>query len=203
MIRLLSSIPKHVDLAFSGGVDSVAIAHFLQQGKRVVRLMHFNHGNAHSSNMEKFCLDFANRYNMEFVVGALTKEKPARRSAEDFWRQERYSWLRSVSARFITGHHLNDAAETWLWSAMHGTPKLIPFETAGAFRPFLLTQKSEFVSYANKHGLPVFEDPSNTDVTYMRNYIRENVLPHALHINPGLLTVIRKKYEEEHGRKHF
>ena len=37
------------------------------------------------------------------------------------------------------------------------------------------------------------EDPSNTDIKYMRNYIRHVMMPNALRVNPGLHKVLKKK----------
>jgi tRNA(Ile)-lysidine synthase TilS/MesJ len=44
--------------------------------------------------------------------------------------------------------------------------------------------------------VPFVHDASNDDQRYTRNYIRHSLMPHALRINPGLHTMLRKKLEE-------
>jgi tRNA(Ile)-lysidine synthase TilS/MesJ len=41
------------------------------------------------------------------------------------------------------------------------------------------------------------EDPSNVDYKFKRNYIRWNLLPEALAVNPGLYKVIAKRIKDE------
>lgn len=200
MIKLLLPIPMEVYIAFSGGVDSMTVAHFLQRGGRKVHLLHFNHGSEHASFFQDECIKFATQYGMQYSILSWDKanSKPSDQSLEEFWRRQRYKALRGFAKihgiKFITCHHLNDAAETWLWSAMHGTPKLIPYTDEHLYRPFLTTEKQSFIDYAEKHNLPVAFDPSNNDQKIMRNYMRANIIPHAYHVNPGLNKVIRKKY---------
>ena len=75
---------------------------------------------------------------------------------------------------------------------MHGTPKVIPEVRKNVHRPFLLNPKREFVDWCQRKGLAWREDPSNQNTDYMRNYIRQNVVEHAYHINPGIEKVIKK-----------
>ncbi len=118
-------------------------------------------------------------------------------SLEDFWRRARYRFLRSFPEQFITCHHLDDAVETWVWSSLHGNPKIIPVSDAKVIRPFLITEKQDFQNYADRHGLVAVDDPYNRDFSLTRNYIRANIMEHAYRINPGLKKVIRKKYLNE------
>ena len=41
-------------------------------------------------------------------------------------------------------------------------------------------------------GVPFIEDPSNTDISYMRNYIRHEMMPKVLKVNPGIKKTVRK-----------
>ena len=38
-------------------------------------------------------------------------------------------------------------------------------------------------------------DESNQDTKYMRNYVRNVLMPQALHVNPGLHTLVKKIVE--------
>lgn len=198
MIKLLTKIPKRINLAFSGGVDSLVAAHFLSKGKHDLMLLHFNHGCEYSDGIEEQCRERAESLSVPIVVRKIDDATPNKgQSLEDFWRRSRYRFLRSYSDPFITCHHLDDAVETWVWSSLHGTPKLIPVQDDKVLRPFLVTEKAELVSYANRHGLIPVDDPYNRVNSLTRNYIRVNIMPHAYQINPGLKKVIRKKYLNE------
>lgn len=196
MFHLSCKIPHKVNLAFSGGVDSLAVAHFLKMGKRDVTLLHFNHGNSYSNDMEQQCRDRAEQLGLPIIVGNISESRKEKQSMEDFWRRARYRFLRSFDDNFITCHHLDDAVETWVWSSLHGEGKLIPVSDDKLIRPFLLTKKQKFIEYTNRYNLSPVDDPSNGDPHLMRNYMRVNMMEQIYHINPGIDKVIRKKYLE-------
>ena len=64
-------------------------------------------------------------------------------------------------------------------------------------RPFLETRKSTFEDWCDRKNVPSFYDVSNSDTSYMRNYIRHEVVPKALRVNPGLHKVLRKKLKSD------
>lgn len=196
MIHLQGQLPFKVHLAFSGGVDSLAAAHFLKRGGRDVTLLHFNHGCEHSDLIERQCRQKAVILKCPIEVRRIADANvPPGDSVEAYWRQERYKFLSIFDADpVITCHHLDDAVETWVWSCLHGEGKLINYTMGNFIRPFLLTEKSEFEWYAEKNGLKPVDDPYNREGHLIRNYIRSNLLPHAYYVNPGLKKVIRKKY---------
>lgn len=198
MFHLTCKIPKKINLAFSGGIDSLSAAIFLKNGRRDVTLLHFNHGNSYSNDMEMQCREVARKLDMPIQVGTLINEMPKGMSKEDYWRRERYSFLRSFDEQFITCHHLTDAVETWVWSSLHGDGKLIPIKDELVLRPFLMTTKEQLANfYYNNDKLTINDivlDPSNNDTSYMRNYMRKYIMPHITNVNPGINTVIRKKY---------
>jgi tRNA(Ile)-lysidine synthase len=127
-------------------------------------------------------------------LGILNREKPKDKSYEEFWREERYQYL-STLGPVLTAHHLDDAVETYLWSAMHGKPKVPKLIRGNVIRPFLTTPKSEFISWCKRKELTWCEDLSNEDERYTRNYIRKNLVPHAFHVNPGLRKTVKKIIE--------
>ena len=201
MIKLLMKVPKKINLAFSGGVDSLAAAHFLNRGKHEVTLLHFNHGCQFSNHIEYMVRHVAANDlggDMPLVVKRIEEGSPDKgQSLEDYWRRARYRFLRSFDEPFITCHHLDDAVETWVWSSLHGNGKIIPASDDKVLRPFLLTEKAQLIEYAKKNFLHDVPDPYNWDKTLTRNYIRANIMEHAYHVNPGLKKVIRKKYLNE------
>lgn len=195
MIKFLGKLPQKCTIAFSGGIDSVVITDFLHNGKRDVQLAFFHHGTVNSERAEEFVHRFAEERKIPLRVGRINSEKSRDLSPEEFWRNERYSFLDSLGGPVVTGHHLGDAIETWIFTSLHGEPKLIPYSRGNVIRPFLVTPKEEIRQWAYRKSLSWIEDESNCDPKYMRNLIRMNIVPEALKVNPGLEKVIRKKYQ--------
>lgn len=197
MIRIIGKIPSDVVVACSGGVDSMAFVNFLLQGRRNVRLAFFNHDTLHSKQAQEFVEKFANEKKLDLFLGRVQGSK-GKRSIEEFWRDERYSFFERINTKFlITCHHLDDVVETWIMSAMHGNPKLIPYRRGqNIYRPFLMTSKKIIKDYADRKKVTWVEDPSNARTEYIRNHIRHSLMPGVLKVNPGIRTMIRKKLIE-------
>lgn len=188
-------------IACSGGYDSMAIAHFFVKGKRKPVILHVNHSTGNDAAQE-VVQDFCSEHELEFYsYNVDPANKGKKESWEEFWRNERIEAFKSVDMPVITGHNLNDAMETWMFGAMHGQPKLIPYNTNNVFRPFLLTPKEELLNYVKRHNIAWSEDKSNIDLKYARNRIRHEILPEVLEINPGFDTVIKRKYKELYENK--
>jgi tRNA(Ile)-lysidine synthase len=195
MIKFLGELPRDAVVAFSGGVDSVAVADFLLNGrKRNVELAFFHHGTSASDSALAFCESFARERDVVLHVGRISGSRPSGASQEEWWRDSRYAFLSSLERPVITAHHLDDAVETWIFSSLHGQSKLIPRTRGNVVRPFLVTPKSEMLSWCERRGLRWCEDDSNRDERYMRNLVRHRIVPEALKVNPGLRTVVMKKY---------
>ena len=194
MFRITTKIPNKVGIAFSGGVDSLAVAHFLKNGNKDITLFHFNHGCEYSDDIERECRASAKSLELPIMVSGYDGVRLKGQSLEDAWRRARYRFLRSIDMQIITCHHLDDAVETWVWSSLHGEGKLIPTVSGNIIRPFITTEKQQFIDYADKNNLSVVEDEMNKDLHLMRNYMRANMMQHVKHVNPGINKVIRKKY---------
>lgn len=190
MIKLLYKLPRKVTVAFSGGVDSVAIVDFLEKNHDV-SCAFFHHNTPNSERALQFVNKFCDDRDIPLFVGYLTLDKPKHKSTEEHWRDERYRFLNKFDD-VVTGHHLNDCIETYLWSAMHGDPKVIPYRRKNVIRPFLLNPKQEFIDWCLRKDLEWCEDLSNEDDKYMRNYIRKHIVPHAYHVNPGIEKVVKR-----------
>lgn len=195
MLRLLTRLPKDVTVAISGGVDSVAVTDFLSNNHNV-NCAFFHHGTENSDNALSFLEKFCDDRGLYLIIGRIEGLRPKETSIEEFWRNERYRFLESVQGPVVTAHNLDDCVETYLFSSLHGTAKTIPYRRNNVIRPFLLTSKKEFVNWCVRKNVDWCEDTSNNDVKYMRNYIRHELMPHALVVNPGLTKVVAKKVKE-------
>jgi tRNA(Ile)-lysidine synthase len=199
MINLLCKLPKHIAVAVSGGADSMAALDFLSNRRRDITVLHFNHGSDHADEAEAFVKEYAEDNGLNLIVGYTTRDISPGESKEAFWREQRYAFFDKAvekSVPIITCHHLDDLVETWIFTSLHGTSRLIPVQRDNFVRPFLSTRKSELVSWCSRRAVPYVTDPSNADTSYMRNYIRSVLLPNALRVNPGLHKTLRKKIIE-------
>lgn len=199
MIKFIGRLPNKCTIAFSGGVDSVAIADFLIRGRKDVKLAFFHHGTEASDLAEDFVKSFSLARRVPLTIGRLLRARPKDLSEEEHWRNERYVFLDSFGEQVVTCHHLDDAVETWIFTSLHGQGKLIPHSRGNVVRPFLLTPKAELISWCHRRNLTWCEDASNSDVKHVRNLIRHRIVPEALKVNPGLHTTIRKKYMNNCG----
>ena len=199
MIRLTVKLPDRVAIAVSGGPDSMAALDFLSR-KREVYALHYNHGTEHANKAQKIVEDFCEERDINFLSASLVDKVPPGMSKEDFWRKSRYDFFETVGMTpvyreipVITCHHLDDLIETWLFTSIHGQPRLIPTKRGRYLRPFLSTRKSIFEDWCDRKDVPFINDPSNSDLSFMRNFIRHELVPKALRVNPGLPKVLRKK----------
>lgn len=188
MFRIQGKIPRKVTVACSGGVDSMAIVDFLSRSHDVT-VAYFDHGTEHGTDAFEFLKE---RYpNM--LHAKIDRKKDQSESWEEYWRTERYKFLHSIDGLVITGHHLDDCVETWIMSSLRGEGKLIPYCNRNVIRPFRLTKKKDFVHWSLDKGINYIDDESNWDQDFDRNYIRLEMMPHVLRINPGIHKTIYKK----------
>ena len=94
-------------------------------------------------------------------------------------------------------HHLDDAVEWWIFSALRGNPSLIPVSRSSPdiLRPFLLTPKK--IMHERLKSYDHVEDPTNACTDFARNYIRHELSPLCMNVNPGLQSTIRNLYKEK------
>lgn len=196
-IKLLSPIKYHGNpfgIAVSGGADSMAALKFLTlYPKNNIHVYHVNHGSSYDNDAEALVKHFCSSNNLPLHLHKLHGAKDINKSWEEHWRDERYKFLNSFDMDIITGHNLDDCVETWIFSSLHGSSKLIPHRNKNIYRPFMLTKKSEMVQFCIEHDVPYLDDPNNESEEFARNIIRRKIVPEALRVNPGLYKTISKK----------
>lgn len=196
MIKIQGKIPRNVVVACSGGVDSMAIVDFLKRNHDVT-ILFVHHHTETSERAYHFLKRYTAQNDMVFVTHFIDPTVPKGVSQEEHWRNERYKAFHNCEVPVITCHHLDDCAETWIWSCLNGDGKVIPYRNENVIRPFRLNRKDEFVEWCKRKSVDWVEDQSNSDTRFTRNYIRHKLMKNALVVNPGLHTVIRKKLETE------
>lgn len=187
-------------LAVSGGVDSMVLLDLLRKRPGIhLVVAHYDHGiRSDSIKDRKLVQEVARTYKLPFVhsegnLGPGTSEAKARTA--------RYKFLHNVRAAsgakaIITAHHQDDVIETAIMNIMRGTGRrglssLKSNETL--VRPLLNYDKETIREYAQTHALAWREDPSNSDTTYTRNYIRAKIVPKFSAGERAQLTILLDK----------
>jgi tRNA(Ile)-lysidine synthase len=197
MIKLQGKLPRSIYLACSGGVDSMAALDFLSRNHSV-HVLHFNHDEGNSDEAEEFVVEYCKNRDIKVTVGKTSRLRNKNESIEEYWRNERYKYFECFNDfPIVTCHQLNDCIETWIWSCLNGEGKIIPYRNNNVIRPFRLTMKSDFENWCRIKTVPWFEDESNQNVRFIRNYIRNELIPKALVVNPGIHRVIMRKVKQD------
>ena len=183
-------------IAVSGGVDSMTLlwfAHQLsQQGKigpiRAIFVHHHTRsGQDHDGELVKeFCRTHHIHFQMLHAEGLDTEMGNFEHRARKIRRELLMNSLRSGESLWL-GHHLDDSYE---WSIMQryrsSQPKSslgIPVRNGHIIRPFLCVSKDQLKTLARFEKIVFREDPTNFDIRYDRNFLREELVP-----------LIKKKY---------
>ncbi len=192
-----SLIPRKstIVLGLSGGPDSMFLLHFLchlrDQGiiKKVIAA-HLDHGwRADSAKNVAFCQQAAQTCNVPFISAHLKDIETNLRykgSQEELGRRVRRAFLEKTrkahhADAIALGHHLQDQQETFFIRLIRGTSltglcAMWP-KRGDYIRPLLETNKIDIVRYLDDHNIPYLIDPTNLSPEFLRNKIRNTVLP--------------------------
>lgn len=179
-------------VAFSGGLDSTVLLHLMVSLSRrmalpPVRAVHVEHGlQAIAAAWPAHCQQVCTALGVPLRVRAVQVAPGA--SLERAAREARYAALADeleVGELLLTAQHRDDQAETLLFRLLRGAgvrglaamPASRPLGRGHLLRPLLTASRAELETYAAAHRLHWVEDPSNGDVQYSRNYLRQRVLP--------------------------
>lgn len=186
------SVPERLYVACSGGVDSVAAAAILSEW-RDVTLLHFSHTDHASQHELETVVELSNQLGVKLLTSYQT-ENQTQGNREAQWRDARYRWFDSLDMPVVTAHTLDDAAEWYMMTCLRGRGEFMPHRRGNVFRPFLLTEKTDLVAYALKHGLKWWDDPTNHQPDFaLRNRVRSRLIPVAEECEPGLKNVVRRR----------
>jgi tRNA(Ile)-lysidine synthase len=178
-------------LGLSGGMDSVLLlnlfAKLRQQLLIEVSAVHVNHGiSANADNWEQFCVKACQQLNIPLEVSRVTVNKLGGESLENNARQLRYAAFKNYPEHVVVlAHHQNDQVETLIsqllrGSDIHNLAAMTDLSTRNGqlyWRPLLSTPRQEIESLVAKYKLQYIEDESNQDTSYLRNFVRHQLLP--------------------------
>ncbi|MGN8276893.1 tRNA lysidine(34) synthetase TilS [Pseudomonas sp. SMN5] len=179
-------------IAFSGGLDSTVLLHLLaslatRHSLPPLGAIHVHHGlqsaaDAWPDHCRSVCEAVGvplEVVNVQVLPGA---------SVERAARDARYAAFCAAlhsNEVLLTAQHRDDQAETLLFRLLRGAgvrglaamPRQRPLGQGQLLRPLLDVSRAELEGYATQHGLSWIEDPSNADLRYARNYLRQRVFP--------------------------
>ncbi len=205
----------HILVALSGGPDSVALLRALillsSEYQLHLTTAHLNHGlRGTESDAEE---DFVRRISNAMGIACIRKtvdirllRSGKRQSLEEIGREERYRFLNETAdacgaRKIATGHHRDDQAETVLinlirGSGLEGLKGIAPVRDDRIIRPLLDVSREEILEFLNHEGLAYMVDSSNLDPVYLRNRIRNDLIPDLkTHYNPRIVPSLCRMAE--------
>lgn len=206
-------------IALSGGADSVALFHLLQQAQGVLgvslHVLHVHHGDARDSiqrqyrdRAQVFCEGLAREFDLPFYTNL---ELPAAGSlnSEAEFREFRWQWFRTWShdiaektgqrVLVALGHHREDLLETRLIHLIRGAGEkgLVGFSSHDneKIRPLFDLSRGDLIALLGENHLPWVEDPSNQHNEVLRNFLRNEWLPALDEARPGSVQSLGRSLE--------
>lgn len=172
-------------LAFSYGSDSTALFYMLLQQNIAFDLVMINYKmRKQSDDEELLARTLVKQFHKKIYVKIAPKFKA---DFQNKARTFRYEFFAKICQKFgyenvILAHHLNDRFEWFLRQFARGAGVLEllgmkELEKRGQFtlvRPFLHTSKTEILAFLEREKIKFFNDESNDDEKYERNFIRKH-----------------------------
>lgn len=185
-------------IACSGGLDSMVLAHLIRECKFEFALAHCNYKlRGKDSDMDQ---ELVSSWAQKSKIKVHLKTFDLREATGSIQlkaRQFRYDWFLSLLSTknydfILTAHHADDSMETFFINLLRGTGLEgltgIPEKNEHVLRPLLPFSKKEILDFARSEAIPWREDKSNTELKYVRNMIRHEIIPKFLEINPSFFS---------------
>lgn len=172
-------------LAFSAGVDSSALFYLLKEQGICFDVACVNYQTRQNSNKEALHVkSLAKKYNKKAYIFTCKLKKS---NFEHKARGVRYDFFEKIIhengyENLILAHQLDDRFEWFIMQFCKGAgvSELAGFggvearDTYNIMRPLWQTSKKELKTYLDNRKLPYFEDESNFDEKYKRNFFRHH-----------------------------
>jgi tRNA(Ile)-lysidine synthase len=201
-MKILDTIAKNflikegdtVGIAVSGGADSVALLHFLNDRRDELKIkiyaVNIDHNLRKNSKkdsefVEVLCKRFG-IYFKGFFVDVPALRAVSGRGVEEEARRARYGIFERLikdgaATSIATAHHMSDQAETVLLNLFRGSGQRgacgISYRRGGIIRPLLDTSKDEILSYVKAQKIKFVSDETNLKNDRSRNYVRNVIMP--------------------------
>ena len=194
-------------VAVSGGADSLALLYGLHalraQLNCELHVVHLNHcirpdADADAEFVQQHAADLELPCTIQYAeVPRLAKQWKL--SVETAGRKARYQFYESVctemsATKVALGHHQDDIAETVLMNLIRGSGTaglkgIAPVRDIKFIRPLVGSTRQQIEAFLTSIGITPRQDTTNTDVNYLRNRVRHELIPQlARDYNPNIKT---------------
>lgn len=208
-LQNLVEIPENQTylLAVSGGADSMVLA-FLFEKFRVsgcrFQIAHINYKlrGEDSYQDQQTVENFCKKNHIKFHLYEVSEKDEKPQNSIQLWARElRYRFFREIQKKenlrfLVTAHHLNDQLETFIinLSKASGINGLsgIPANDNAILRPLLNFSKKDIYDFAKENNIDFREDLSNKKNDYLRNKIRNEIVPKLSETNDHFLENFRQ-----------
>ena len=196
-------------LALSGGIDSMVLADLLlkTQVDFVVAHCNFHLRGAESDGDERFVYEYAEKNGIQCFVKHFDTEKYAAEqgvSIEMAARDLRYAWFEDLRQqldydKIAVAHHADDQAETFFINLLRGAGlrglKGMQPQNGVIIRPLLWASREQIHQYTIENQILWREDRTNAESVYLRNKIRNQLLPVFEELQPEARQGLYKSLE--------
>ncbi len=197
--------PSEITISLSGGADSTALGYLLRDVLKEtipLKAIHLNHRlrDDHETSRDIEMVSYhckMLKFPLNVVVcrrgEILGSSKAKGRTIEEVARIYRHTLYRNIvntTDGFVAlGHTRDDDMETRIYrffrgAGIHGLQGISPL-ARGLLRPLLPFYKEEIYQYLNDLGILWAEDSTNRDQGFLRNHMRQNLIPVIREIFPG------------------
>ncbi|MGH9115432.1 MAG: tRNA lysidine(34) synthetase TilS [Acidimicrobiales bacterium] len=170
--------PAPVPLAVSGGPDSMALLVLAVAAGLDPVAIHVDHGLRPGSSADAELVEsVASRLGAGFEARSLQVE-----SGPDLEARARAARYDALPATVMTGHTMDDQAETVLLNLLRGAgldglAGMRPHQPGRPRRPLLGIRRTETAAVCREAGITPLSDPMNGDPRFRRNRVRSELLP--------------------------
>ena len=207
-------------VAASGGIDSTVMLHLLNDISHelgiTLSVIHFNHQlrGEEAERDAKFVKQMTIELNIPYYLEKLNVEREAKKRGTSI-QDAAHILRRNIYADFVeknnftkvaTAHHGDDQLETLLMRLIGGAGpdgmSGISIKEGFYIRPLLFSDRDQIKAYAESKKLDWVEDSSNEKTMYMRNKLRNEVVPILKELNPSAANVVSRsalKFEQLAG----
>jgi tRNA(Ile)-lysidine synthase len=205
LLRALARLPtpRRFWVGYSGGADSTALLQAMwelrDQLPAPFHAVHFHHGlQSEADDWQEHCRTFCLEKDIPFHSENLEIRPVGRSSLEEESRNCRYRAVAQIlkdREMYLTAHHAEDQAETLFLNLMRGSgveglagiPVLRNLEKGWVARPLLDCRRAHLEQFLTNRDVHWLTDPSNEDIGFDRNYLRQQLFPLLEKRWPGVI----------------
>lgn len=210
MAEKIPAVPgEKILVGLSGGADSVALTVILHNLGYAVYAANCNFSlrGVEADRDSEFARHTAEKLGVPFISVKFDTQEYAEQnkvSIEMACRELRYDWFEKKRTEngckhIAVAHHRDDSVETMMINLIRGTGIAgltgISPVNGHIIRPLLCISRSDILKYLSAAGYDYVTDSTNAETIYVRNKIRNKILPLMQEINPSVSEAVERTAE--------